>query len=141
MWETSYQARLADWCQLRAQAATAEPAQALLAINDWWARAPMVNRTIAWDNTQVWPDPWNLLINDGYCDLAKALGIVYTIMLLDVTLYTDLTIICVDRDNLVQVDSGKYILNWAPSELLNIQSVTGTVTHSISSTELQRFLT
>jgi hypothetical protein len=141
MWETSYQARLADWCQLRAQAATAEPVQALLAINNWWAQAPMVNRTITWDNTQVWPDPWNLLVNDGYCDLAKALGIVYTIMLLDIIVYTDLAIICVGQDNLVQVDSGKYILNWAPAELLNIQSVTGTVTRSISSTELQRFLT
>lgn len=141
MWETTYQARLAAWHQLRVTAATAEPAQALLIINDWWAQAPIVNRTIVWDDPAVWPDPWNLLVNDGYCDLAKALGIVYTIMLLDANVYTDLTIICVDRDNLVQVDAGKYILNWAPGELLNIQSVPGTVTHSISSTELQRFLT
>ena len=141
MWETSYQARLANWCQLRAHVVTVPFEQALLDINNWWAQAPIVNRTIAWDNVDKWPDPWNLLVNDGYCELAKALGIVYTIILLDGAHYRDLQIICVGQDNLVQVDDGKYILNWAPGELLNIQSVPGTVTHRISSTELKRFLT
>jgi hypothetical protein len=141
MWRTSYEERLADWFELRQACEHLDLAQQLQRINNWWFRAPMVNRVITWDDPADWPNPWNLLVNSGYCELARALGIVYTLMMLENRLYTDLNIITTGHDNLVQVDSGKYILNWAPGEVLNINSTPLTVQNSINSTDLNSFLT
>ena len=141
MWKTLYQERLADWYNLRQAAAALELEDQLKLINDWWFQAPIVNRVVTWDDPSNWPTPWDLLVNNGYCELARALGIVYTLLLLDRQLYTDLEIISTGQDNLVQIDSGKYILNWAPGEVLNINSTPFTVQNSINSTDLNSFLT
>jgi hypothetical protein len=100
-----------------------------------------VNKTITWPDRLNWPDPWQLLTNNGYCDLARALGIVYTIMLTENLNYTNLKIIQIKEDNLVLVDDGKYILNWAPGEMLNTHSTPiTTVKNTIDSSELESFL-
>ena len=139
MWKTTYQERLADWVRLRQETATLEQSQQLMSINDWWFRAPIVNHLINWENPRSWPTPWELLNNNGYCELARALGIVYTVLL--VGNYTDLKIIQTEKDNLVLVDGGKYILNWAPNEMLNIHSTPAiTVKNTIDSSELESFL-
>jgi hypothetical protein len=139
MWPATYEARLLDWQRLRQQCNDLDLSQQLLLINDWWMQAPIVNRTILWENSATWPDPWQLLANSGYCELARALGIVYTIMLLDNKLYSALDIIDNGQDNLVLVNDGKYILNWAPGEMLNTHSTPLTVRHSINSTDLNSF--
>ena len=139
MWPPTYQERLADWVRLRQAAAALEQPEQLMLINDWWFRAPIVNHLILWQNVRSWPTPWHLLNNNGYCELARALGIVYTIMLVEN--YTDLKIIQTTQDNLVQVDHGKYILNWAPGEMLNTHSTPiPTVKNMIDSSELESFL-
>ena len=46
----------------------------------------------------------------------------YTVMMMEHPEIADLTLAQTDHDNLVLVDLGKYILNWAPGQLLNIQS-------------------
>lgn len=141
MWKTSYEERLADWYQLRQAVEHLPLEEQVKVINDWWWQAPIVNRIITWTDTSDWPGPWDLLSNSGYCELARALGIVYTLMMLDVQQYTDLSIIATKNDNLVLVDQGKYILNWAPGEVLNIDSTPITVQESINSTDLNKFLT
>ena len=83
MWKTTYQESLADWIRLRQAAAPLEQSEQLLLINDWWFRAPIVNHLIYWENPEAWPTPWELLNNNGYCELARALGIVYTIMIVE----------------------------------------------------------
>ena len=139
MWPPTYQERLADWVRLRQAAAALEQPEQLMLINDWWFRAPIVNHLILWQNVRSWPTPWHLLNNNGYCELARALGIAYTIMLVEK--YTDLKIIQTTEDNLVQVDHGKYILNWAPGEMLNTHSTPiPTVKNMINSSELESFL-
>ena len=58
--------------------------QALQDINFWWSHArPWHPYYLHWDDQPAWPDPWQLLSDNVYCDLAKALGIMYTISLLD----------------------------------------------------------
>ena len=89
MWKTTYQERLADWVRLRQAAAPLTQSEQLILINDWWFRAPIVNHLIHWENPKAWPTPWVLLNNNGYCELARALGIVYTIMTVS---YTHLTL-------------------------------------------------
>lgn len=138
MWEASFQNRLTDWVNLRKMVESLPLEEQLLAVNKWWFRAPIVNRRVTWGN---WPDPWALLNNNGYCELARALGIVYTIMLIDEPKYTDLKIIQNNDDNLVLVNGGKYILNWSPDEMLNIDSAPIiTVKNTIDSSELVSFL-
>jgi hypothetical protein len=140
MWKTTYQERLADWVKLRQAASLLEQSEQLMLINDWWFKAPIVNHLINWEDTQDWPGPWDLLSNNGYCELARALGIVYTLMLLDKLQYTNLEIISTGQDNLVQIDSGKYILNWAPGQVLNTNSTPLTVLQRINSKDLASFL-
>jgi|688.fasta_scaffold598093_2 hypothetical protein len=141
MWEALYQDRLTDWHKLRQAANTLNQQDQLLSINNWWFCAPIINRVITWDDPAKWPAPWELLNNKGYCELARALGIVYTIMLVDNRTYTNLKIIQTEKDNLVLVDDGKYILNWAPGEMLNTHSAPiPTVKNMIDSSKLESFL-
>jgi hypothetical protein len=141
MWKTSYEERLAEWYELRQAAELLPLEHRVQLVNDWWFRAPIVNRVVTWEDTKNWPNPWELLTNSGYCELARALGIVYTLMILENPAFTNLSIITTGNDNLVLVDHGKYILNWAPGEVLNINSTPITVQNSIDSTALTSFLT
>jgi len=121
MWPAHFEHRLRDWNLLRDRCDGNELDQALLDINDWWFRAPMVNRYLHWDDWQKWPDPWQLLADDYYCDVARALGILYTIRMSN-SVYTSVCLVQTESETLVLIDSGKYIVNWCPGQVLNIHS-------------------
>jgi hypothetical protein len=92
----------------------------LLAINSWWFLTPWQPYYLDWLDQPAWPDPWQLLNDNVYCDLARALGILYTISLLDRADLTDATLVLSqDGHNLVVVDKSKYILNWSPDTVVN----------------------
>jgi hypothetical protein len=95
-------------------------------INRWWFRAPWRPYYLHWDEQATWPDPWQLLSDDIYCELARGLGILYTITLLDRADLAPAELILIQDDvNLVQVAKEKYILNWTADSVLNtIQAVT-----------------
>jgi hypothetical protein len=105
---------------LRNQSQSLPLEPALLAINTWWCNSPWQPYYLHWDDQLTWPDPWQLLSDDIYCDLAKALGILYTISLLDRADTVDATLVLTETGhNLVQVDKTKYILNWNAETILN----------------------
>jgi hypothetical protein len=139
MWQTEYHSRLGDWYSLRQTCELLSFEEQLHCVNNWWFRAPIVNRSIRWNESVYWPDPWELLTNSGYCDLARALGIMYTLMMLEKRHYKTVEIVESCQDNLVLVDSGKYILNWAPGEILNIHSKTLELSQRIDSAALVSF--
>ena len=64
-----------------------------------------------------------IIYENYYCDLAKALGIVYTIQLsghqakVDIRIYKDPS--TMEPYNLVFVDDGKYVLNCVHDEIVN----------------------
>ena len=120
IWSNKFQDRFLEWNRLRTDILSMSKDQALLEVNNWWQRAPMVNHYLHWDDWHEWPDPWTLLSDDVWCDVAKALGIMYTLMLAQHPEITDYHMIKCTESNLVQVDRGKYILNWAPGEIVNI---------------------
>ena len=140
MWCDDYQDRLRQWVDLRNQCRDLEISRALVSINDWWAQSPWQPYYLHWDDSQTWPDPWNLLSDNIFCGLARALGIVYTIKLMEHEKIHEVSLIQTQDDNLVQVNSGKYILNWMPGELLNIRSNNITIKKRIDSAKLQHLL-
>ena len=83
MWPIDFASRLESWNQLRDSCQTLPIDQALTTINNWWFNVPWKPYYLHWDDQQDWPDPWQLLSDNYYCDLARALGILYTITLLD----------------------------------------------------------
>ena len=120
MWLTSFDSRLSSWNQLRADAQNLPLESALLRINQWWFESPWRPYYLHWDDSATWPDPWQLLSDNVYCDLARALGILYTISLLDRADMADAELVLTkEGDNLVQVAQGKYILNWSPDSVVN----------------------
>jgi hypothetical protein len=120
IWPSTFASRLESWNSLRQQCQNLPAQSALENINSWWFRAPWRPYYLHWDDQNSWPDPWQLLSDDTYCEVARGLGILYTITLLD---HKDLTsaslVLTHDGANLVQVGKEKYILNWQPDTVVN----------------------
>jgi hypothetical protein len=126
IWPALFSARLASWNQLRDQCQNLPAQSALEHINAWWFRAPWRPYYLHWDDQKTWPDPWQLLSDDIYCELARGLGILYTITLLDRADLAPAELVLTQDDvNLVLVAKEKYILNWTADSVVNtIQAAT-----------------
>ena len=120
IWPATFAARLESWNLLRDRCQNLPIESALDEINRWWFHAPWRPYYLHWDDQPTWPDPWQLLSDNVYCDLARGLGIVYTISMLDRADMADATLVLIENDgNLVQVAKEKYILNWKPDSIVN----------------------
>jgi len=120
MWPRTFDERLASWMQLRQQVQLADPESALHAINSWWFQTPWRAYHLHWDDRADWPDPWQLLSDNLYCPLARGLGILYTITLLDRTDIGSANLVLTESGhNLVLIDQTKYILNWEANTVVN----------------------
>jgi hypothetical protein len=120
MWPRDFSERLESWAQLRQQCSKLDPEPALIKINTWWFQTPWTAYHLHWDDQQDWPDPWQLLSDNQYCPVARGLGIMYTIAMLDRADLQDARMIEYQSDNLVLVNKEKYILNWDPDQVVNI---------------------
>jgi hypothetical protein len=120
MWPATFAGRLESWYSMRQRCQALPVESALLTINSWWFATPWQPYYLHWDDLATWPDPWQLLNDNVYCDLARALGILYTISLLDRADLTDADLVLSqDGHNLVVVSKSKYILNWNPDTVVN----------------------
>ena len=120
MWPRDFSERLESWAQLRQQCRQLDSEPALIKINQWWFQTPWTAYHLHWDDQADWPDPWQLLSDDQYCPVARGLGIMYTIAMLDREDLQDAQMIEYQSDNLVLVAQEKYILNWDPDQVVNI---------------------
>ena len=120
MWASTFAGRLESWYGMRQKCHALSVESTLITINSWWFSTPWQPYYLDWLDQETWPDPWQLLNDNVYCDLARALGILYTISLLDRADLTDATLVLTqDGHNLVVVDKSKYILNWSPDTVVN----------------------
>ena len=120
IWPATFSARLESWNLLRDQCTNLPVTAALEDINAWWFRAPWTAYHLHWDDSGAWPDPWQLLSDNIYCELARGLGILYTITLLDrADLAPAELVLTAESGNLVLVTPEKYILNWASDTIVN----------------------
>ena len=77
------------------------------------------------DDPATWPDPWELITENYYCDLAKTLGIVYTLHLSShgPELNPEIRVYYDPKSHytyhVAYLDHGKYVINLAEDELVN----------------------
>lgn len=119
MWPHTFPKRLHAWALLRSQAASLPTESALQAINHWWFQTPWRPYHLHWDDQVNWPDPWQLLDDNVYCSLARGLGIMYTIAMLDRSDLQNAVMVESGGDNLVLIGQSIYILNWDSDTVVN----------------------
>lgn len=140
MWPTTFEQRLHSWHTLRQRVANDSALNCLAAVNEWWYQSPWQSYYLHWQDQATWPDPWQLLADNVYCDLARALGIMYTMVLLDRPDIQDAQIAEIDQGNLVLVHNKKYILNWERYVVVNTNLESKTFRNQLSQVELKQQL-
>ena len=140
IFQSSYDNRLQSWYNLRNQIKSFDLGQKCIEVDNWWQKAPLVNHHLHLLDIDSWPGPWELLVENTYCTVARALGMCYTLLLLDVT---DIEIVEATDSNgedvvLVLVDSAKYVLNYWPDMVVNINSTDFTIKRRISVASLHK---
>jgi len=118
---SDYYIRLRNWHELRTSLKDADIQTICVEVDKFWQKCPMSNHYLHPADIEDWPDPWNLLNDNNYCEYARALGMLYTLMLLGAQ---DIDFVDAIDDNanevvLVMVDNAKYVMNWCPESVLN----------------------
>ena len=127
MWNLLPHERLRSWQEFRNNLSNLDLASACYQTEHLWSYAPYVQNYLHFDYVDEWPNPWELLYDNYYCGLAKALAIVYTLYLsshkpqIEIRVYNDPS--TMEQYNLVYVDKGKYVLNLVHDEVVNSTQV------------------
>jgi len=121
VFQLNYEARLSDWYDLRVHLEDSSLEEKCISIDKWWQKAPLVNHHLHILDSENWPDPWQLLVENTYDEVARALGICYTLILLDVenVEMADATDSMGNDIVIVLVDNAKYVLNYFPDTVLS----------------------
>lgn len=146
MWNLRPDERLREWKAFRNELGKKNLSDAAQSVTVLWSYAPYVTYYLDPDkdnSTAPWPDPWTLLYENYYCDLAKSLGMLYTLYLSEHKPKDIELVISVDSEdrqvyNLVQFSQGKYILNFSFNEVVNSTQLPKTlvVRHRYSAKDL-----
>jgi hypothetical protein len=115
--------RLHRWRIFRKSLDTQTLDEAVIATVQLWSHCPFAPYHLDIDKPETWPDPWTLITENWYCDIAKALGMLYTIKYtkhdpeVELRVYHDPA---TNYDyNLAWIDDGKYVLNMEDDEVVN----------------------
>ena len=116
-----YETRLRSWVDLRNKLLRQPIFDQIIEIDKFWQRVPMQQHYLHTDYMQDWPTPWELLSDNTYCYYARALGMIYTLLLLG---NKSIELVEAKDDNsnevvLVLVDNAKYVLNYWPDTVVN----------------------
>lgn len=123
MWNLLPSERLRCWQEFRKSISEKNFEDALKETVHLWSYAPYVSHYLTTDQIDNWPGPWELIYENYYCDLAKALGMLYTLYLsshrcdIEIRIYNDPS--AMEQYNLVYIDKGKYVLNYVHDEVVN----------------------
>ena len=137
---TTFEERLRQWNKLRETCSTLPLEDCLDAINQWWFQTTWCPYHLHWDDQQDWPDPWQLLSDNIFCDVARGLGIMYTITMLDRADLQDSQLVEEDQRNLVLVNKRKYILNYSHDDILNTYLESGKIRRELTQQQLKQKL-
>ena len=118
--------RLTEWKKIRNQLEIGD--DPFLIVADVWSRAPFVSPYLDPRNPVEWPDPWHLILDGKFDELAIALGMLYTIKLTDRFMEN----LCEIHTSMSQREStprfflvvdNKHVLNYEPKTVVDFQSL------------------
>jgi hypothetical protein len=134
IFQLSYEIRLKAWHDLKESVIDLPLLEKCIQIDDFWQKTPLVNHYLHTFDIDNWPNPWELLVENQYCYVARALGICYTLHMIGEKKFE--LVEAVDNMGndvvLVLVDDAKYILNYWPNTVVNNCLQDFTITRSIN---------
>jgi|TARA_R110000851_G_C12665466_1_gene521942 hypothetical protein len=97
MFEKTYVDRIREWSAFRSTLETsAAPIQDAI---DFYSQAPLVSMSCDPYADNLWPDPWELVYENVYCEFSLILGMCYTLQLTNRFLESTFEMyICADRE-------------------------------------------
>lgn len=129
MFNTQPNLRLGLWKKFRENISLLPIEQAIRQTNDFWQKCPFIPFFLDYDRADSWPDPWQLIVENYYCDLAKSLGIVYTLHLTKhrEQLFPELRVYFNPETgyyyHIAYLCHGKYVLNLIEGEVVNKEHI------------------
>jgi len=121
--------RLSEWKSFRNQLNQVTLPIAVRKTQEFWQSCPFTPFYLDPNNPNEWPDPWQLIIENYYCDLAKTLGIVYTLHLTDYKdqIFPELRTYFDPNTrhyyHIAYLCHGKYVLNLIEGEVVNKEHI------------------
>lgn len=119
--------RIIAWREWRNTLENLSVEQVVEQVASAWARVPTVLHYLAPDTIDDWPNPWQLITDNVYCDLSICLGMHYTLLLIDKPEIQDLQLNIYKGPNgwinLSSIDQGKYVLNYNHGAVVNMSHV------------------
>jgi len=125
MWKLNPSERISHWRDFRKSLDQLPLEQALDSTAKFWQTVPFSPYYLDPDDNSMWPDPWTLIYENTYCDVAKCLGIVYTVLLtghrnsVDIEFRRYQDPVTKYEYNLSWINQGKYILNMIDGAIVN----------------------
>ena len=140
VFQSNYESRLKSWYDLRKSLEDKDVKTSCLSIDNWWQFAPLLNHYLHPNDIDNWPGPWELLVENNYCQIARGLGMIYTLNLVGIN---DIDFcIAIDDNNeeysLVMVNSAKYICNYHPNTVISNSLTNFKVTSHIDMTKINK---
>jgi hypothetical protein len=129
MFKLSTSDRLNRWKSFRHHLNDLSLIDALVETQDLWNQCPFCPYYLEVANPSSWPDPWQLITENYYCDLAKSLGMLYTLHLTshNEQLFPELRIYFDSKSlyyyHIAYLCHGKYVLNLIESEVVNKEHI------------------
>lgn len=116
-----YHARLKVWRELRQSLSNASIDQTCVEVDQFWQNCPISAHYLHPADVDDWPDPWQLLSDNIYCEYARALGMIYTLKLLGIDDIDLVEATDYNSNNVVIILAGcaKYVMNYWPDSVLN----------------------
>lgn len=129
MWKLKSDDSTIRWREFRKSLDLLSLDDAVQATDDFWRECPYSPYYLDPKKPATWPDPWQLISENYYCDVAKTLGIVYTIYFTrhgqeldpEIRVYNDP--VTGYMYNLAFLAQGKYVLNFKDNEIVNNEQI------------------
>lgn len=121
IFQNDYEIRLQNWHDLKEKIKNQDSKTKCIEVDKWWQQAPLVSRHLHILDTETWPNPWELLVENTYCEVARGLGMCYTLYMAGEKTVEFVEAADVSGNDvvIVLVDDAKYILNYWPDTVLN----------------------
>ena len=116
--QLDFHTRLKEWHSLRNSLAGADIKDICIEVDRFWQQSPIMNHYLHPVDIPTWPDPWQLLNDNLYCPYARALGMMYTLIMLGIkdvdlvraTDYNSIDVVLVLVEN-------KFVLSYWPNTI------------------------